>query len=127
MRLLLDTHVILWALSANPRLGRQARSRIVEPSNEVFASAASAWEIAIKRSIGKLEAPADLEAELEREGIDPLVIRIDHALAVGGLPPHHRDPFDRMLAAQSLLESLTMVTADPVFEQYGVTVLDARV
>jgi PIN domain nuclease of toxin-antitoxin system len=118
MRLLLDTHVLLWWLADDPALSKQARQLIAnEP--EVFASAASAWEIAIKRALGKLEAPADLPAALAAGGIGRLPIEFEHAAIAGALPRHHDDPFDRMLVAQARVERLTLVSRDRRLEPYG--------
>lgn len=102
---------------------------IVHPDHEVAVSAASLWEIAVKQALGKLRLPALardwLPGELERSGFTPLSITARHALSAGALPPHHRDPFDRMLVAQALEESLTLVTSDATLAVYGVTLLRA--
>lgn len=126
-RLLLDTQAWLWWQSDDKRLGAGARAAI-RAAGEVRLSAASAWEIAIKTSLGKLEVPEDSDvlAELEQDGFQPLAIEIAHAIAVRALPRIHRDPFDRVLVAQARLEGLTLVTADPVLSRYGIAVLDAR-
>jgi PIN domain nuclease of toxin-antitoxin system len=124
MRLLLDTHVLLWWLADDPALSKQARQLIAnEP--EVFASAASAWEIAIKRALGKLEAPEDLPAALAAGGIGRLPIEFEHAAIAGALPRHHDDPFDRMLVAQAQHEGLTLLTNDTRISRYGVAALPA--
>jgi PIN domain nuclease of toxin-antitoxin system len=124
LRLLLDTHVLLWWLADDPALSKQARALIAnEP--EVFASAASAWEIAIKRALGKLQAPEDLLSVLEAGGIRGLPIDFQHAAVAGALPRHHDDPFDRMLVAQAQREGLTLLTSDPRISRYAVTVLPA--
>jgi PIN domain nuclease of toxin-antitoxin system len=124
MRLLLDTHVLLWWLADDPALARQARQLIAnEP--EVFASAASAWEIAIKRALGKLEAPEDLATALDAGGIARLPIEFEHAALAGALPRHHDDPFDRMLVAQAQCEGLTLLTSDPRISSYAVAVVAA--
>lgn len=125
MNLLLDTHVLLWALGDDPQLPEAVRAVIVEGRNRVFVSAASTWEIAIKRAIGKLRAPEDLVAQLERARLQPLDITIEHTLAVGALPDHHADPFDRLLIAQARTERLTLVTRDPRVLQYEVDTLEA--
>ena len=126
MRLLLDTHAWLWWLSDDRRLGRRARQALGNPRREVYVSAASAWEIAIKAALGKLRmAKADLEAEIGANGFLELPIRTRHALQVGRLAPVHEDPFDRMLVAQAQVEDLAVVTGDPIFERYGVPVLEA--
>jgi PIN domain nuclease of toxin-antitoxin system len=124
MRLLLDTHVLLWWLADDPALSKQARGLIAnEP--EVFVSAASAWEIAIKRALGKLEAPDDLLPALEAGGLRRLPIDFEHAAVAGTLPLHHDDPFDRMLVAQAQQEALTLLTSDTRISRYAVTVLPA--
>ena len=125
-RLLLDTHVWLWWQLDHPRLGTAAREAIAAAS-EVRLSVASVWEISIKAALGKLSLPkgADILRELELDGFTPLPIELAHAVRVADLPPLHRDPFDRMLIAQAILEGLTLVTADPQLSQYGVRLLDA--
>lgn len=126
MRLLLDTHAWLWWLGDDRRLGRRARQALSNPRSEVYVSAASAWEIAIKEAIGKLRLQkADLESEIAANGFLELPIRTRHALVAGRLAPVHEDPFDRMLVAQAQVEELAVVTSDPVFERYGVNVLEA--
>lgn len=125
MRLLLDTHVLLWALSQPALLTSEARAVIGDGASDVLVSPASAWEIAIKRAKGKLAGPGDLAAEIEHAAFIPLPVTIAHALAAGALPPHHGDPFDRMLIAQAQLEGLTIVTRDPRFGDYSVSVLRA--
>lgn len=124
MRLLLDTPVLLWWLADDPALSKRARQLIAnEP--EVFVSAASAWEIAIKRALGKLEAPDDLLEVLDAGGIGRLPIDVEHAVAAGALPRHHDDPFDRMLVAQAQHEGLTLLTSDTRIARYGVAVSPA--
>jgi PIN domain nuclease of toxin-antitoxin system len=126
LRLLLDTHAWLWWLGDDRRLGRRARQVLANPRSEVWVSAASSWEIAIKEALGKLRLQkADLEAEISANGFLELPIRTRHALVAGRLAPVHEDPFDRMLVAQAQVEELSVVTSDPVFERYGVTVLEA--
>ena len=121
--LLLDTHVLLWWLADDPRLPKEIRTRIADPDSLIFVSAASIWEIGIKRAIGKLEAPAELVAVIHEEGFLGLPIELLHAETASLLPPHHRDPFDRMLIAQSMLEQMTVVTADRRFESYGIKLM----
>jgi len=125
-RLLLDTNAWLWWQANDRRLGRQARAGIASAS-EVYLSAASALEIAIKASIGKLRVSHDptLGAQLESNGFRELPVSIVHAEAVRGLPMRHADPFDRLLIAQARVEGLVLVTADALFEHYDVAVLDA--
>ena len=124
MRLLLDTHALLRWL-ADEGLHPGAQDAIADPANLVAVSAASAWEISIKKALGKLAAPDDLEQQLAAGGFVPLPISIAHGTAAGQLPHHHEDPFDRMLIAQALAEGLTIVTRDKRFDDYGVAVLPA--
>ena len=124
MRLLLDTHALLWWL-ADEGLIPQAREAIADPANLVAVSAASAWEISIKKALGKLSAPDDLEQQVQTSGFIPLPITIAHALAAGQLSRHHEDPFDRMLVAQAIAEGMTIVTRDKRFEDYDVTLVPA--
>lgn len=128
MKLLADTHAVLWALGRSKELSPAARSALRAASNDVFVSAASVWEIAIKHARGKLRlpGPADewLPSALERSGFQALAIEARHALAAGALPPHHNDPFDRMLVAQAISEGLVVVTRDRRFAAYGVAVIE---
>jgi PIN domain nuclease of toxin-antitoxin system len=123
MRLLLDTHSLVWWLERPRRLAREAYAAIEEPDNEIFVSAVSVWEISIKSALAKLRPSPDLTDELDRVGFAPLPVTWEHAAAVAVLPLRHRDPFDRLLIAQAKLEALTVLTRDPVFEEYGVQVL----
>ena len=123
MKLLLDTHAALWWLSDDERFGDAAATAIADGSNQVLLSAAVVWEVAIKRSLGKLEAPDDLAPTLLGAGAFPLPIGLDHAAAVAALPPHHRDPFDRILVAQALQHGLTVATVDPDVAAYPVPLL----
>ncbi|TSE11805.1 type II toxin-antitoxin system VapC family toxin [Mesorhizobium intechi] len=116
---LADTHIILWSISDDPRLNQHHRT-ILASEAVVFASAASVWEIAIKRSIGKLDAPDDLPTLLPRMRFQPLGVTLQHANAVAGLPHHHGDPFDRLLIAQAQVEDLIILTSDPHFARYNV-------
>lgn len=125
-RLLLDTHVFLWWLADDPRLGPESRTAIAEPGNAVFVSAATAWEIAIKRALGKLEAPEDLDSLVEQEGFTHLPITFFHGEQAGALPHHHRDPFDRMLVAQAQAEGLVIITRDLRLKAYGIRTLNAQ-
>lgn len=122
MRLLLDTHTLLWWL-ADRRLGQEARERIADPDTLVAVSAASVWEAAIKASLGKLRVPGSLADAVADNGFEALPISLRHAASAGALPPHHRDPFDRMLIAQAVAEGLTIVTRDAAFNAYEVAVL----
>lgn len=122
MRLLLDTHVFIWWRENNPLLKEEARRAIAE-ADLVLVSAASAWEIAIKMALGKLQVPGPVEQAVEDSGFGKLLVDFSHAAAVAGLPHHHADPFDRMLIAQAQVEGLTIVTHDRWFEPYRVPVL----
>ncbi len=125
MNLLLDTHVLLWWFDNNPKLSLNARQAIANPNNLVFVSAVTAWEITIKTALGKLTAPTNLEEAIVNNSFQPLPITIPHALAVASLPPIHQDPFDRLLAAQTLVESLTLITADPYLLKYPLPFIPA--
>ena len=125
MRLLLDTHVLLWALGNPSSLSPGARAAIENPRTPVLVSSASAWEIGVKVSLGKLRAPVDLAEQLRDKRFTPLPVSIAHGLRVGALPLHHRDPFDRLLVAQAQLEGLTIVTRDDRIAQYEVETLAA--
>ena len=125
MNLLLDTHVFLWAVDNNPNLSVAAREAIVDGHNIVYVSAATAWEISIKRTIGKLKIPdSDYLEELRLHRFMSLSITTEHALAVENLPLHHKDPFDRMLIAQALEEKLVLVTRDPQLKAYEVRIIE---
>lgn len=125
MRLLLDTHVLLWSLTDSPRLGTRARKAIVDPDNLVFASAVSVWEIAIKRRLKKLDAPKTVGAAIQQTQFIPLPLTIAHAEKAGDLPLHHADPFDRALIAQAQMEGLTLITDDKEILRYDVPVFKA--
>ncbi len=119
MRLLLDTHVFLWAVADSRKLGAAAR-RLIEEADEVSVSAASIWEIAIKSRLGKLAGDAEsLAAAIDDSGFAELPVTGRHAAAVARLPLHHADPFDRLLVAQALTEPLILVTADKTLARYG--------
>lgn len=124
MRLLLDTHAFLWFVLNDPQLSAAARTAISDPANDVFVSPATFWEVAIKVSIGKYTVPGPLEDFFERaiKGNDFEVLPIEarHAARVAALPFHHKDPFDRMLIAQALVEGLTLVSIEANFDIYGV-------
>ena len=127
MRLLLDTHALLWALSAPQQLPASLRRAIQAAENDVYASLASAWEIAIKAALGKIEFDVrSLERMLAATGFQILDISLQHAVRVAELPLHHGDPFDRMLVAQALSESMVLVTRDRALRQYGVRILWQR-
>jgi len=128
MRVLLDTHAFLWWITDDPRLSANARQIISNGTNELFLSAASAWEIAIKAGLGRLRFKENnlerfIAGQLTLNTINSLSININHALRVNILDPHHRDPFDRLLVAQAQLEVLPILTSDPLFKLYSVTVL----
>jgi PIN domain nuclease of toxin-antitoxin system len=129
MRLLLDTHVLVWSATDPDRLSRTARAAVEDGANDVFVSPVTAWEIAIKQSLGKLDLarPAEdwLPDVLRRTGFDVAEVGLAAALRVRGLDWHHRDPFDRLLIAQALDEGFTVVTRDDVFKAYGVPTLRA--
>lgn len=118
MKLLLDTHVLLWWLAQSKRLPRAARDAIAD-ADLVYISAVTAWEIAIKVSLGKLGFRGDVEEQLALNQFLALPVTVGHAVAAGKLPPHHGDPFDRMLVAQASAESLTLVTGDVRIRRYG--------
>ena len=123
MSLLLDTHALLWWLADDPELGQEARVAIAEAETLVCVSSVSVWEIAIKRKLGKLVAPEDLLAELERQRFVQLPLSAAEAWMAGHLDVHHTDPFDRAMVAQSLVHGLRVVTRDSSFAEYGVDVL----
>ena len=123
-RLLLDTHVFLWWRGIPAELRKEARTAIAE-AEIVFVSAATAWEAAIKSSLGRLELPATVEEGVEESGFERLPVTFAHAERVAHLPLHHRDPFDRMLVAQAQVEELTLVTRDEELRVYEVKTLDA--
>ena len=123
MRLLIDTHIALWLMRDAPELNAAAR-RIIKAADEVFFSTASMWEAAIKASIGKLPLdPVRFEEQLLLAGIQPLAVTWAHCLKLRELPPHHRDPFDRMLVAQALSEPLHLLTQDAALAAYGDLIL----
>lgn len=124
MRLLLDSHAYLWWLADAPELSTRARAAIADPTNLVVVSAATLWEIEIKRALGRLEAgDADLVAEIEANRFAEMAVSAKHAVVAARLPRHHDDPFDRMLIAQCQVEGLVCVTRDPAFAAYGVPCL----
>ena len=122
MKLLLDTHVALWWLAGEP-VGAEAERHLSDTTNRVLLSAAVVWEVAIKRSLGKLDAPGDLVEVLTEAGAAPAPITLEHAAAVEHLPPHHRDPFDRLLVAQATVEKAAIVSAGPELRAYDVPVI----
>jgi PIN domain nuclease of toxin-antitoxin system len=124
VRLLLDTHALIWWLAGDPSLSTGAKAAIVDPNNEVFVSAASAWEIATKYRIGKLPQAVslamDVSGVLAAQGFFELPISMQHGQMAGSLPGPHRDPFDRMLIAQARLADLVLVSNEAVFDRYGI-------
>lgn len=125
MNLLLDTHVVLWWLGDMSDLSVGARAAIAERSNIVHVSAVTAWEIVVKRALGKLDIPEPWEEALAQEPFSKLPVTWAHALAVGRLADIHRDPFDRLLVAQARVEGLTLVTRDAALARYGIPILAA--
>lgn len=123
MRALLDTHALIWALEGGERLSAPARELIEDPSNEILVSAVSAWEIAIKRALGRLEAPDNLLEAIEDAGFLRRTIGFGEARRLAGLPDHHRDPFDRMLIAQALEDAIPIVTCDTQIARYPVRIV----
>ena len=125
MRLLLDTHALLWWLAGDEHLSVAARAAIADPANEVHVSAASAWEVTTKHRLGKLAGAGplavDFAREVARQGFLPLAISLLHGQDAGALPGPHRDPFDRMLIAQARHEHMALVSNEAVFDGYGVT------
>ena len=129
MNLLIDTHIFIWLLVASSRLPDSVCAVLANRRNTVYLSVASTWEMAIKVGVGKLDLPPNLQdwlpAELDAADIRLLPIYLEHALGVETLPRHHRDPFDRLIVAQAILEGLTVVTADRTFGLYDVPILPA--
>lgn len=123
MRLLLDTRAALWWLADDERFGEDASRQLVDAENQVFLSPVVVWEVAIKRSLGKLDAPPGLRSLLLGAGALPLPIGLEHAERVEELPWHHRDPFDRLLVAQAMIEGAAVVSHDGSFEAYEVPVV----
>jgi PIN domain nuclease of toxin-antitoxin system len=124
VKLLLDTHSFLWFIAGDARLSEQGRALIEDSDNEKFVSIASIWEIAIKTSLGKLPLTKPFEQfipeQIQRNGLDVLGLRVEHAAKVALLPFHHRDPFDRMIVAQSLAEDIAVVSNDAILDDYGI-------
>jgi PIN domain nuclease of toxin-antitoxin system len=123
LKLLLDTHAALWFLSGDERLGDSARRHLTDDSNLVMLSAAVVWEVAIKRSLGKLAVPEEYLSLLLGAGVQTLAISVEHAAVVEALPQHHRDPFDRMLVAQAAIEGAALVSCDEALRPYDVTLI----
>lgn len=129
MRILVDTQCWLWMAASPAKLSREARALVESTEHELLLSAASAWEIAFKHALGKLSLPQPparyVPTRMEMLRTSPLPIEHDHALRVAVLPPHHRDPFDRVLVAQAQIENLPILSTDRIFEEYDVTVIRA--
>ena len=127
MKVLLDTHVFLWWIMDDPRLSAKAREMIAAPETIVYVSAATVWEIAVKSQIGKLSLAQPVKqyipTQMTTNGFIDLPITLDHALHIHSLPLHHRDPFDRMLVAQSQLEDMPILSADPLLSRYTVDII----
>ncbi len=122
----MDTHVLVWWDDEDAALSRELREAIADPGNEIYVSAASVWEIAIKRQRRKIAFTGGIKETVLRNGFRNLPITPDHAEHAGGLPPHHRDPFDRMLIAQTVLESMALGTQDDMMRPYGVPTIGLR-
>lgn len=125
MNLLLDTHAVLWWLNDDPTLSEAARIAISDPENTVYLSAVVVWEMRIKQGIGKLDLPDDFEEVLNGQAFSALPVTVGHAHAIAGLLSIHRDPFDRMLVAQAVVEGMTIVTRDRNIAEYGIDVVVA--
>jgi PIN domain nuclease of toxin-antitoxin system len=123
MKLLLDTHILLWWLTLDRKLSQIETAIIADPDNLIFVSAATAWEIAVKKMIGKLEAPDDLLAALAANNFLELPITIDHSQKLYQLPLHHHDPFDRIMVAQAMSEDLTLMTRDTKIALYEIKII----
>lgn len=125
MNLLLDTHVLLWWLDDPDLLSKEASTAIKEPDNKIIISVVSVWEVAIKKALGKLEVPEDLREMIVDSEFALMPVDYEHAWQVKDLPPHHRDPFDRLLISQAKIESLTLVTRDSWLKAYNIPILEA--
>jgi PIN domain nuclease of toxin-antitoxin system len=127
MKLLLDTHAFLWWIGDDPRLSGPAREAIADPGNDVSFSVASAWELAIKTGLGRFEPDGDLgpflEEQIRRNAFRLLPVNLEHAVSVSSLPANHRDPFDRLLVAQAVVEDMTLVSRDPQLRKYDAPIL----
>lgn len=124
MRLLLDTHLVLWWMNGEAsRISKTALAALGSDGIDPIVSAVTVWEIAIKRGLGKLEGPADLLPQLEGAGVELLPVGARHADLVGSLPPHHRDPFDRLLVAQAMLEGVALVSDDAALRRYDIEIV----
>ena len=127
MNLLLDTHVALWAITDSPRLSTRARELIVAPRSTIWISAATIWEITIKHSLGRGDMPVSGQDALRYfrdSGYRLLALDAEHAAAIADLPPHHQDPFDRLLVAQALTEPMRLLTHDPIVARYSDSIIE---
>lgn len=124
-KILVDTHVLLWWLSDNKSLGQVARQLMANPRNEIFVSAATSWEISIKKKKGLLVVPDDIDGVVEDEGFSKLPITLFHGEQAGALEEIHKDPFDRMLIAQAQSDGLELLTVDEIIPKYSIRVIDA--
>jgi PIN domain nuclease of toxin-antitoxin system len=124
MRLLLDTHVVIWWLADDPTLADDIKT-LLDHEPDVYLSAATAWEVVVKQAIGKLKEPMDLPERIRDAGFRELPISMEHTIVAGRLPLHHRDPFDRMLVAQAQCEALTLLTRDSDIQRYDVALMPA--
>ena len=123
MQYLLDTHALIWWLANDPSLDPNAKAEIASPNNLIFVSAASTWEISIKKAIGKLDSPEDIMKQIAKNKFKSLPINIEETLTIETLPPHHQDPFDRILIAQAQVFDLTIITRDRQFSLYDLNLL----
>ncbi len=126
MRILIDTHILIWHLEGDAQLSPASRLLISDPTNSTFVSIASLWEIAIKTSRGKLSLSRPIDeifAEINRSTVSILSIELDHALKVSSLPFHHKDPFDRLIIAQAIVDDISVISTDRNFLDYEVTLL----
>lgn len=123
MNLILDTHIILWWLDNNAKLPEKYLKAISDSNNICFISSAVIWEISIKSALGKLEIPGNFTDILQAEGFSELPVSWNHAAMVRKLPFHHKDPFDRLIIAQTIIEDLTLLTVDKIISEYGVKIL----
>ena len=126
MKLLLDSHILMWLASADAALGADARDAIFDDGNRAVVSVASVWELGIKRAKGLLQTPDDLGARLNAADFQLLDVRLDHVVRAAELPHHHGDPFDRMLVAQAQSEGAVLVTGDEALGAYDVPIMRAR-
>ncbi len=124
MDILLDTHILLWWLADDARLSEKARALIADQANQITVSAATAWEVVIKKALGKLSIDGDLEQEIGRQGFAMLPVTFAHATEISSLPAIHRDPFDRMLVAQARIENLRLLTVDQNILRYPANVIE---